>query len=309
MLTSASTTLPRLWTVLCAVFAVGIAGCGTLGQTVNTDAPATEHVVAHPPPPPAAVETTPPAKVDPEGLAAHAFEEEPPRERYTFLSDTFKAGSIVGEDSRALLTWENAGILSTAGGVAYLLHETVDDEVEDSVEKHHARWGKGSELLSHGGDALYVHTPLLTGIYAWGLYTQEPKFHDFSLSLVSAYKFTALGTLGLQFATHTRQDDNSLFADRGFPSAPTATSFTMAAVVDEYYGPQIGVPLYVLSGLIGWSEIDQHQHSLSDVMFGSVFGYVIGKSIGGVHKGTPGEFRILPITVSGATGVAMERRF
>lgn len=54
-------------------------------------------------------------------------------------------------------------------------------------------------------------------------------------------KFNALGTWALQFATHTRQDDNSLFADRGFPSAPTATNFTMAAVVEEYNGPQFGL--------------------------------------------------------------------
>jgi membrane-associated phospholipid phosphatase len=39
------------------------------------------------------------------------------------------------------------------------------------------------------------------------------------------------------------------------------------------------LPAYALAGLVGWSRIDQREHDLSDVVFGSILGYTIGKSV------------------------------
>jgi hypothetical protein len=64
-------------------------------------------------------------------------------------------------------------------------------------------------------------------------------------------------------------------------------------VVDEYYGWPVGLPCYVLAGLVGWSRIDQREHDLSDIFFGSVLGFVIGKSVAGAHLERYG-YRVYP---------------
>ena len=70
-------------------------------------------------------------------------------------------------------------------------------------------------------------------------------------------------------------------ASSDFPSWHDGSMFCMAAVLDDYEGHWIGYPLYIFAGLIGFSRIDTRDHNLSDVLFGGVLGYVIGKSVSG----------------------------
>ena len=94
-------------------------------------------------------------------------------------------------------------------------------------------------------------------------------------------------------------------------SASTATSFAMAAVVDERYGWKGGVPAYLAAGLIGFSEIDQQRHTVSDVVFGAALGYVIGKSIAASRYRPDSPFKLVPFidTYTGSQGIAFERRY
>jgi len=45
---------------------------------------------------------------------------------------------------------------------------------------------------------------------------------------------------------------------------------TLAAVLDEYYGPLVGIPLYGLAGMVGLERMDDREHHFSDVVFGAV---------------------------------------
>ncbi|MFN0054985.1 MAG: hypothetical protein ACKV0T_22670, partial [Planctomycetales bacterium] len=82
-------------------------------------------------------------------------------------------------------------------------------------------------------------------------------------------------------------------------------------VLDDYYGWPIGVPAYVLAGLVGWSRIDQREHDLSDVVFGSLLGFVIGKSVAGRHLEEYSGFRCAPYydSATNSVGAMFHRRF
>ena len=97
----------------------------------------------------------------------------------------------------------------------------------------------------------------------------------------------------------------------GWPSGHTASSFTMAAVLDEYYGPWVGLASYGLAGLVSFSRIDDREHDLSDVIFGAALGYSIGKVVAAQHHRDSSGVTLLPLLdpVEGTTGVALEKQF
>ena len=71
------------------------------------------------------------------------------------------------------------------------------------------------------------------------------------------------------------------------------------------------MPLYALAGLIGFSRIDTRDHDLSDVVFGGVLGYVIGKSVSGKALFGDSRVHLLPYVhpTEGAAGVMLDCQF
>ena len=55
------------------------------------------------------------------------------------------------------------------------------------------------------------------------------------------------------------------------------------------------------AGFIGWTRIRDHQHYLSDVIFGSALGIAAGKTVTIGHKA--GRFSVMPVAVPGGGGV------
>ncbi len=234
-------------------------------------------------------------------------------ERLSFYRDFKTAPTWLSDDLRSLATWENAAFLSVAAGGSVLLREHVDQEVHQNIAQQGSYWGGASRVLNRAGESV-VHVPLLAGLYSYSLYTQDAELHDLALTFVASYKFTAISTLALQYATDTRHGHYgglNMVTDSGFPSMPASTSFALAAVVEEKFGWKAGVPAYVGAGLIGWAGIDQQQHRVSDVVFGAALGYAIGKSIGALHYRPDARFKLIPFvdTFSGAQGWQFERQF
>ena len=97
---------------------------------------------------------------------------------------------------------------------------------------------------------------------------------------ISAYTLTSLTTVAIKGITDTQRPSNEFQDGRfGFPSFHASSTFAIAANIEAWYGWQAGLPAYTLAGLVGWSRIDQREHDLSDVIFGSLLGYTIGKSV------------------------------
>lgn len=193
----------------------------------------------------------------------------------------------------ALVTLENAVFLGAAGGIATVLHNNVDAR----IAHQEPRWGNVSDVITDFGDAFPVQLPIIGGIYLSSLYFQDDDLHELSLTMFTTYKFTLLSSVALQYATNTHHGSTGVFnllADSGFPSEQTATSFALAAVVDEAFGWRCGLPAYLFAGVIAWAEVDQNQHNVSDVVFGAALGFAIGKSIGALHYRPDAPYRLVP---------------
>jgi hypothetical protein len=207
----------------------------------------------------------------------------------------------------------NLCVLLIAGGFSYLVHETLDDEVEEGFHNHRNRWGDGQEFFAAIGNPGH-HFAVIGGMYLYSLHTQDAEVHDLSKTLFNAVAITGLSTITLKATigrnTESPNGEGDPFVG-AWPSGHTSSAFTVAAVLDEYYGPKIGIPAYILAGLAGWERIDDGEHDLSDVVFGAVLGHVIGKSVAANHLARFCGMECQPLIdpVSGTTGVAFERRF
>jgi membrane-associated phospholipid phosphatase len=67
--------------------------------------------------------------------------------------------------------------------------------------------------------------------------------------------------------------------DQSFPSGHASNAFAIAAVAERHYGWKIGVPGYILAGVVGASRIQQDKHYVSDVVAGATLGYIVGRTV------------------------------
>lgn len=220
-------------------------------------------------------------------------------------SDLAGAWARLRDDARGVLHPNNVLILAMAGGGAVALRQNADERVRDYTARHPERWGEASRVLGELG-YINVQVPALLGTYFWSVHTQDEQLHDLSATMISATTINGVSTLIIKAAANTdRPSDNFNGGQFGFPSYHSSSSFTIASVLDEYYGHRVGVPAYALAGMIAWSRIDERDHDLSDVLFGSALGFVIGKSVARHHLTGDSRVRILPWfePIGGTSGV------
>lgn len=241
-----------------------------------------------------------------EGFAVEQLEP-----RICFKDDIMGLPSMFWNDAKSIVTWPNAIVLGAAAAGAVWIRDDLDQKVRYETAEHPLRWGEGSVVLRQFGEYSY-QVPVLAGIYGLSLWTQNDHLHEFSMAAFSAYGLTALSTVAIKGATNTTRPTAQFeYGHYGFPSYHAASTFSLAAVVDEYYGWQLGLPAYALAGLVGWSRIDQREHDLSDVLFGSVLGLVIGKSVAAAHLDRRANMKITPYydAQNRAAAVSFEKRF
>jgi membrane-associated phospholipid phosphatase len=228
-------------------------------------------------------------------------------EAFTFHDDLRALGPGLAGDLRALANWETVGILAAGGAASLAVRETVDDDVDDWTLESLHRWGNADEVLAALGNPAH-HFAAAGVLWGTSLATQDPELHDLSGAMTSALILTNASTLLLKIAANSDAPNGEA---HGWPSGHTSSSFTMAAVLDEFYGPWIGVPAYGLAGLVAFSRIDDREHDLSDVIFGAALGYGIGKVVAARHHCESNGITLLPYLepVEGTTGVALEKRY
>ena len=231
--------------------------------------------------------------------------------RISFKDDMLGLPSMFWNDAKSIVTWPNVIVLGAAAGGAVAVRDNLDQRVRYETAEHPLRWGQGSVVLRQFGEYSY-QVPVLAGVYALGLWTENDHLHEFSVAAFSAYGLTAISTVAIKGVTNTTrpttQFENGHY---GFPSYHAASTFSIAACIEEYYGWQVGLPAYALAGLVGWSRIDQREHDLSDVLFGSVLGFVIGKSVSAAHLDRRANMKITPYydAQNRAAAVSLEKRF
>ncbi len=218
----------------------------------------------------------------------------------------------LGHDAVGLVNnWNNLTILGVALGGSLAIRAEWDGDVRNWTAEHPDRWGEGSKIIGDFGVAQY-QIPFLLGGYLYTVYAQDYYHHDMMYSMISAYTLFGLTTVSIKYIADTNRPSDTWNGGKlGFPSWHDGSMFCMAAVLDDYEGHWVGVPLYALAGLIGFSRIDTRDHDLSDVVFGGVLGYVIGKSVSGKALFGDSRVHLLPYVhpTEGAAGVMLDCQF
>jgi hypothetical protein len=203
----------------------------------------------------------------------------------------------------------NLAILGVSYGGALAVQQTGPDRtVEHSIRRGKrvmsSDWADAFGAMGNPG----THFGLAGLMYLVGQQAQDEKTYEVSKALFSALIVNGLSVLAGQAATWDRSPNG----ERGtFPSGHTSSTFALATVMNEAYGPLAGVPLYGLGVFVGIERIQDREHYMSDVLFGAVLGTVVGHAIA---SGRDPEFfgwKILPYAdpAAGSSGVALVKSF
>jgi len=212
-------------------------------------------------------------------------------------ADLANLPSRVIEDSKdTFLRADNLTALLLAGGASIAMHNNhADKNLAEHFEKHQVFNGfidEGLNVIGCPGTHFAA-----TGLwYALSAENQDEFNTERAWTMMTALSVTGLTTMGLKAI---RNNDTPNGKSWAWPSGHTASSFTVASVLDEFYGPKVGIPAYALASLVGFRMMDSGDHWASDVVFGATLGWVVGHTIAGKHKELEiAGFKVLPYTAS-----------
>ena len=205
---------------------------------------------------------------------------------------------------------ENALTLTATLGASIAIRGTgVDHTIRDRT-RGHRQLGDADEAIQILGNP-GTHFAATGVLWLTSTLTEDMKQHELARTLGQALAVNGVSTLALKAAANTRSPDRER---HGWPSGHTSSAFTVAAVLNEYYGPWVGVPSLALAGLVGYQRLDSRVHDFSDVAFGAMLGYVVGTSIARDEKAQFPEvfgMQVVPFAdpETGATGLALMKQW
>ena len=186
------------------------------------------------------------------------------------------------EDSKeTFLRSDNATALLLAGGASIIMHNThADTNIERHFDKHPSLHGFEDESLNVLGHPM-THFGAASLWYFLSAQNEDDLNRQRAWTMRTALSLTWVATMGLKLA---RNNETPNGKDYAWPSGHTSSSFTVASVLDEFYGPKVGIPAYVAASAVAYRMMDTGDHWASDVVFGATLGWVVGHTVAGRHK-------------------------
>ncbi len=202
----------------------------------------------------------------------------------------------------------NATALAAAFGASLAIRETGVDATLAGRIRHHRQLGDFDEPIQLLGNPA-THFAATGVLWLTSTLRHNQHQHELARTLARALAVTGFSTVVLKVSTNTSAPDGGRFA---WPSGHTSSSFAVAAVLSEYYGPKVGIPAIALAGLVGYQRLDSRVHDFSDVVFGAVLGWTVGRSIARDDLASPPKLlglQLVPYAdpYTGVTGIALRR--
>ena len=195
------------------------------------------------------------------------------------------------------------------GGAGAAAGSFADDEVRDSVNYSGSGWGR--TFATAGG-------PMWGSMFAAGMFTagrlsDHARFRAMTYDMVDAVivNFGYSEVIKVAVGRERPNGENN----RSFPSGHASNAFAIATVVERHYGWKLGVPAYVIAGVVGASRIQQDKHYVSDVVAGATLGYIVARTVVRVNsrpleKGARvASFQVSPIVGWRTRGVRLVATF
>ena len=193
-----------------------------------------------------------------------------------------------------------------AGGAATGIASIWDQDVREAAQP--SDWG---ESLETAGGPIWSSV-FVVGMFTAGRIAHATRFRAMTYDMLDAavvnFGYTELLKLAVGRERPNGQDNKS------FPSGHTSNSFALAAVAERHYGWKLGVPAYLVAGLVGASRIQQDKHYLSDVVAGATLGYIVGRTVVRVNNRPLGDapratLDVVPILGRRTRGVRVALQF
>ena len=219
-------------------------------------------------------------------------------------------GRIIKDTKECFLRPDNLTALLLAGGASVAMHSSgADKKLNENFDDHHVFRGFRDESLNVIGHP-WTQFGMATLWYAVSAKNQDELNKARAQTMIEALSVTGVVTMGLKAI---RNNDSPNGKNWAWPSGHAASSFTVASVLDEFYGPRVGVPAYIAASLVGWRMMDTGDHWASDVLFGATLGWVVGHTVADRHKQLEiAGFKVLPYTANNnglVIGVTLVKRF
>ncbi len=196
----------------------------------------------------------------------------------TVVRDVKRMPAELWRDTRRVYTnVPNLIILGLSGAASIALRPEADEDVADyygNGKTFNGDWPDTFATLGNPG----IHFAVAGVMYLAGQQLPHTKTYEVGRSLFSALIINDVSTVLLKLAVCDRSPNGEHWA---WPSGHVSSTMTLAAVMDEAYGPLVGVPLYGLTTLVAIERMDDGEHWLSDVIFGAAMGWVIGHTVAG----------------------------
>ena len=210
---------------------------------------------------------------------------------------------VIRDSNETLLRKDNFTALLLAGGASIAMHNSdADRNIAENVENHQAFSGFYDESLNIIGSP-GTHFALAGLWYAISVDNQDDFNKQRAWTMIRALSVTGMTTLTLKAIRHNDSPNGEPWA---WPSGHTSSSFTVAYVLDEFYGPKVGIPAYIGASLVAYRMLDAGDHWASDVVFGATLGWIVGHTIAGKHKQLEiAGFQVLPYS----SGTGRDRGF
>lgn len=209
---------------------------------------------------------------------------------------------IIEDTKETFLKPDNMIALLLAGGASIAMHSSdADKELAENFDNPRVFHGFADESLNVIGSS-WTHLGASSLWYAMSAKNQDEFNKQRAGAMLRALGVTSVITMSLKAIRDNESPNGKKWA---WPSGHAASSFTVASVLDEFYGPRVGIPSYALASLVSYRMIDSGDHWGSDIVFGATLGWVVGHTFAGKHKELEvAGFKVVPY-MAGNNGPAM----